>query len=71
MTNATVRLHRDLPPTPAWTYEGSLPGPTIETRRGERVDIEWDNRLTGSCPVTEILAGSHQQSGPGSRGPRT
>ena len=27
-------MHRDLPPTRMWSYGGSMPGPTIETRSG-------------------------------------
>lgn len=40
-----VALHRDLPPTPLWTYDGSFPGPTLEARSGEPVLIDWVNAL--------------------------
>jgi FtsP/CotA-like multicopper oxidase with cupredoxin domain len=70
MMATTARLHRDLPPTPVWAYEGQLPGPTIETRRGQAVQVEWVNDLHGPYPVTEILAGSLQQNGPGRNGRR-
>lgn len=42
---ATVRLHRDLPETTAWAYEGSVPGPTIEVMRDQEVRIDWENAL--------------------------
>ncbi|UPG94748.1 multicopper oxidase family protein [Luteibacter aegosomatissinici] len=41
----SARVHRDLPPTPQWGYAGSTPGPTIVTRRGEPVLVEWANEL--------------------------
>ncbi|MBV8529094.1 MAG: hypothetical protein JOZ75_12330, partial [Candidatus Dormibacteraeota bacterium] len=28
------RFHRDLPPSPIWGYDGTVPGPTIEMERG-------------------------------------
>ncbi len=40
-----ARLHRDLPPTPMWGYEGSSPGPTIEVQGDEPVLVEWVNAL--------------------------
>src|SRR5437016_5195788 len=40
-----VRLHSELPPTDVWTYEGHLPGPTIEVRRGQHVRVKWINAL--------------------------
>jgi len=39
------KLHRDLPPTRQWGYGGISPGPTIETRSGEPVTVEWVNSL--------------------------
>jgi len=32
MTQFRHSLHRDLPPTPLWGYNGQYPGPTIEAR---------------------------------------
>lgn len=40
-----VRAHADLPAVTAWAYEGSLPGPTIEVRRGRPVLVDWVNDL--------------------------
>lgn len=42
---APVRFHADIPPAQAWTYEGGLPGPTIEVRRDRSVRIDWENGL--------------------------
>jgi spore coat protein A, manganese oxidase len=41
----SARVHRDLPPTPLWGYDGRSPGPTFETARGEPLLIEWVNAL--------------------------
>ncbi|MVO86343.1 multicopper oxidase domain-containing protein [Streptomyces sp. p1417] len=53
---AWVRLHPQLPPTLMWGYEGCVPGPTIEVRRGERVRIAWTNRVPkeSEFPVTAV-----------------
>ncbi|MGX1133998.1 FtsP/CotA-like multicopper oxidase with cupredoxin domain [Streptomyces glaucescens] len=51
-----VRLHPQLPPTLMWGYDGQVPGPTIEVRRGQRVRIAWTNRIPrdGEYPVTSV-----------------
>ncbi len=51
-----VRLHPQLPPTPMWGYDGQVPGPTIEVRRGQRVRIAWTNRIPkgSEYPVTSV-----------------
>ncbi|GAA3116305.1 hypothetical protein GCM10017687_32250 [Streptomyces echinatus] len=53
---ARVRLHPQLPPTLMWGYDGQVPGPTIEVRRGQRVRIAWTNRIPkdGEYPVTAV-----------------
>ncbi|MYW64139.1 multicopper oxidase domain-containing protein [Streptomyces sp. SID8379] len=50
------RLHPQLPPTLMWGYDGHVPGPTIEVRRGQRVRIAWTNRIPkgGEYPVTAV-----------------
>lgn len=45
MSEFRQKLHRDLPPSLVWGFQGSTPGPTIEARRGELVRIDWLNRL--------------------------
>ncbi|OLZ67427.1 phenoxazinone synthase [Streptomyces sp. IMTB 2501] len=51
-----VRLHPQLPPTLMWGYDGQVPGPTIEVRRGQRVRIAWTNRIPKDAeyPVTSV-----------------
>ncbi|WP_030373701.1 O-aminophenol oxidase PhsA [Streptomyces rimosus] len=55
-TTTWVRLHSELPPTKVWAYDGHYPGPTIEVRRGRRLRVNWNNRLTGAHPVTAFEA---------------
>ncbi|MEU8892057.1 O-aminophenol oxidase PhsA [Streptomyces sp. NPDC048442] len=51
-----ARLHRRLPPTLMWGYGGTVPGPTIEVRRGQRIRIAWTNRIPkgSEYPVTVV-----------------
>ncbi|GAA2236629.1 multicopper oxidase domain-containing protein [Streptomyces indiaensis] len=53
---AWTRLHPQLPPTLMWGYDGQIPGPTIEVRRGQRVRIAWTNRIPedSEYPVTSV-----------------
>jgi spore coat protein A len=55
---ALHRYHRDLPPSPVWTFDGTVPGPTIEVRRGVPLEVRWENRLTGRLPVVVTVAPS-------------
>ena len=45
------KLHRDLPPTTLWGYNGMYPGPTFETRRGRPIAVRWRNTL----PTTHMF----------------
>jgi len=45
MTQFSHQVHAQLPPTMVWGYEGSYPGPTIETTRDQPIIIEWVNDL--------------------------
>ncbi|MDH6575351.1 multicopper oxidase domain-containing protein [Kitasatospora sp. MAP5-34] len=51
LTSADVQLHSELPPTPMWTYEGGFPGPVIEVRRGQRLRVAWENRISTPYPA--------------------
>ncbi|RDD84597.1 multicopper oxidase family protein [Streptomyces parvulus] len=62
MRTADVRVHSELPAVRMWTYEGSHPGPTIETVRGRRLRVAWENGLSGNIPVTAVEFG--QAGGP-------
>ncbi len=55
LTEKSVRLHSQLPPTPMWTYEGHYPGPTIEARSRQRIRIAWTNELHGASPVRGVF----------------
>ncbi|ASB87430.1 multicopper oxidase [Bacillus sonorensis] len=39
------QLHRDLPPTRLYGYNGSYPGPTFEVKKNEKVAVKWMNKL--------------------------
>ncbi|MFB6837434.1 multicopper oxidase family protein [Streptomyces sp. NPDC056361] len=62
MRTADVTVHSELPPVPMWTYEGSYPGPTIETVSGRPLRVAWENHLTGDIPVSAVDFG--QAKGP-------
>ncbi len=53
------RLHRDLPPTTVWGYDGLYPGPTFEARRGRPIAVKWRNSLPTKhlLPVDPTLHG--------------
>ena len=57
-----ARLHRDIPATPLWGYEGSFPGPTFETKRGEPLLVEWVNALPTKhfLPIDHNIHGAEQ-----------
>jgi len=55
----SARLHRDLPPTPQWGYDGISPGPTFENMRGEPLLVEWVNAL----PAKHFLPIDHNIHG--------
>jgi spore coat protein A len=59
MSEIECRIHRDFPVTKMWGYGGSSPGPTIETRSGEGVLVEWVNNL----PTTHLLPVDHNLHG--------
>ena len=53
------RFHRDLPPSPIWGYDGTVPGPTIEMERGQHVTVDWLNEIDAPMPVAVTIAPSH------------
>jgi len=70
MRPAQVQLHSELPPSEVWTYEGLLPGPTIEVSRGQHVQIEWVNAIPEDqpYPITAVTAPDGSQNAPGRGG---
>ena len=54
------KVHRDLPATPMWGFDGSFPGPTIETASGAPMIVEWANELPQRhfLPIDHTLHGA-------------
>lgn len=63
MQAITAKLHRDLPPTPLWSFGGSVPGPTFEARSGEGLLVEWANELPARhfLPIDCTLHGAEKE----------
>ena len=61
MSEFRQKVHRDLPPSLLWGFEGSTPGPTIAAERGQAVEVHWVNRL----PVRHRLCIDHTLGGAG------
>src|SRR5947208_1222904 len=56
------KLHRDLPATRLWAYEGQYPGPTIEVEKNEKVNVLWANHLPERhfLPVDKTIHGANK-----------
>jgi len=61
MREFQAKIHRDLPPTTFWGYDGMSPGPTFQARSGETITVEWVNRL----PAKHLLPVDHALHGAG------
>ncbi len=48
-------VHPDLPATPAWTYDGLLPGPVVIVRSGERVNVTHVHNIGGTLPYRHVV----------------
>jgi spore coat protein A len=57
-----TKLHRDIPATPLWGYNGSFPGPTLETKRDEPLLVEWVNALPDKhfLPIDHTIHGAEK-----------
>ncbi len=53
------KVHRDLPATILWGYNGTWPGPTIEAQTGHALNINWVSKL----PTTHLLPIDHSIHG--------
>lgn len=68
----TTRLHPDLPETTLWGFDGQYPGPIIQARRNEPIEVRFDN---SSLPrdhllsVDERINGTEPEDYPGYDGP--
>ncbi|PYT71721.1 MAG: bilirubin oxidase [Acidobacteria bacterium] len=60
MSQFKQKLHRDLPPTLVWGFQGSYPGPTLEARQGWPVQVQWVNNLPTShfLPIDNTIHGA-------------
>jgi spore coat protein A, manganese oxidase len=60
MREFATKLHRDLKPTRQWGYGASVPGPTLEMRKGQAVMVEWVNALPRKhfLPIDHNLHGA-------------
>ncbi len=56
------KVHRDLPPTSLWGYNGMWPGPTFEVRRGQALSVNWTNQLPTKhfLPIDTTIHGSEE-----------
>jgi spore coat protein A len=60
MRQFDAKVHRDMPPATFWGYNASSPGPTIEARSGEPIQVEWVNSLPAKhlFPIDRTLCGA-------------
>ncbi len=60
MVQFRQQLHRDLPPTTLWGYNGMFPGPTFEVRRGRPIAVKWRNSLPAKhfLPIDHTIHGA-------------
>jgi len=56
------QVHRDLPPTRVWGFNGSSPGPTFEVRSGSPVLVDWTNALPTKhfLPIDSTIHGAQK-----------
>src|ERR1700677_4233574 len=59
MREIESKVHRDVKPTRLWGFGSSSPGPTIETRSGQGLLVEWANEL----PTAHFLPIDHNIHG--------
>jgi spore coat protein A len=60
MRQFEAKVHRDMKPTMLWGYGASSPGPTLETRSGHGLLVEWVNELPGKhfLPIDHSIHGA-------------
>lgn len=63
MRKVETKAHRDLPATSVWSYGDTVPGPTIEARKGQSMLIEWVNNLPSQhfLPIDHTLCGAGKE----------
>jgi spore coat protein A len=62
MRECRQKIHRDLPPTSLWGYNGMWPGPTFEVRKGQSLSVKWSNNLPlrHFLPIDATIHGSEE-----------
>ncbi|WP_233840206.1 multicopper oxidase domain-containing protein [Dyella sp. 2HG41-7] len=62
MRACKTKLHRDVPSTPLWGYDGQFPGPTIVGQRDEPLLVEWVNALPSKhfLPIDHAIHGAEK-----------
>jgi len=62
MRQIQSKIHRDVMPTRLWGFGNASPGPTIETRSGEPLLVEWANELPQShfLPIDHTVHGAEK-----------
>ena len=60
MRETRQQVHRDLPSTRMWGFDGSFPGPTLEAESGKPILVEWVNQLPTRhfLPIDHTLMGA-------------
>ncbi|HEY6852230.1 MAG TPA: multicopper oxidase domain-containing protein [Terracidiphilus sp.] len=60
MRETRQQVHRDLPSTRMWSFDGSFPGPTLEAESGKPILVEWANQLPARhfLPIDHTLMGA-------------
>lgn len=61
MKQVEQKLHRDIPETTVWGYDGVYPGPTFEVRTNVPIKVKWINDLPVEkhlLPVDKTLHGA-------------
>ena len=58
---ASLQFHSEMPATPLWSYNGTVPGPTFLAKRGRQIVVTFNNNLPaggyspGSCPDPFVM----------------
>src|SRR3984885_11892218 len=60
MRQIESKVHRDMKPTRLWGFGSSSPGPTLETRSGQGLLVEWANELPAAhfLPIDHTIHGA-------------
>lgn len=64
MQESFQKLHRDLPPTKVWGYNGQYPGPTFHVQRHQKSHILWKNELPDHhfLPIDTTVHGAEKNN---------